>query len=118
VWGAASHHQQADRLNRDRLAYFRQTAKDRRADWITQLVASDQTFQSNPLPAYAEAWTLTFYLCETRPQAYSDYLARLARREFFTTYAPAERMSDFTSAFGADLEILAAQLQRFVAELP
>ncbi len=118
VWSAASFHAQSDRLNRYRLDYFRREASRREAGWIGRLVASDQPFESAPFDAYAEAWVLTFYLCETRPQEYSAYLARVANRKHFTSYQPAERIADFTSEFGSDLKLLEAQVQRFVDKLP
>jgi hypothetical protein len=117
VWDSASHLAQADRINRDRLAYFRGAADARAADWLAPLVASDGRFESDPLGAYAEAWTLTFYLCETRPQEYSAYLARVAGRKMFSEYPPHERLADFTAVFGNDLALLAAQVNRFVEKL-
>ncbi len=118
VWNASAVRQPAERINRGRLEYFRQTADERQADWLARLVASDVPFATDALSAYAEAWTLTFYLCETRPQAYSGYLARVAAREAFTKYSPVERMQDFMAAFGDDVELLTAQAGRFVGELP
>jgi Protein of unknown function (DUF1570) len=118
VWSAASLHTQADRINRYRLNYFRAAAADRPKDWLAQIVASDQPFDTGVLDAYAAGWTLTFYLCETRPQEYSAYLARVAARKPFTKYTTSERMRDFTAAFGNDLALLSAQVDRFVAELP
>jgi hypothetical protein len=118
VWSAASFHSQADRINRYRLEYFRQGADKRAENWIGALAASDRPFETTPFDAYAEAWTLTFYLCETRPQEYSAYLGRVAARELFTAYPPAERVADFTHFFGGDLKMLTAQVQRFVDGLP
>lgn len=118
VWDASAVRQPAERINLGRLYHFRQNYDERRADWITRLVASDVPFEADALNAYAEAWTLTFYLCETRPQEYSAYLARTAAREVFTKYSSVERMRDFTAAFGDDLEMLTAQIERFVEELP
>jgi hypothetical protein len=118
VWDASSLRGQDQRINYGRLEYFRRTREDRPADWLVRLVASDSRFEADPLSAYAESWTLTFYLCETRPQEYSSYLARVAAREPFTKYSSLERMSDFTAAFGSDLTLLTAQLQRFVEKLP
>jgi hypothetical protein len=118
VWDNASLLQQQDRLNLGRLKDFRDSAKNRQADWMTILVGSDLPFQYYTGRAYAEAWTLTFYLCETRPQEYSNYLARVAARPAFSKYTPQERLADFTGAFGKDLTLLSAQLQRFVDELP
>jgi hypothetical protein len=118
VWDASSLRQQADRINGERLEYFRRTGGDRPSDWLMRLAASDSGFKAHPLTAYAEAWTLTFYLCETRPREYCRYLSRVAAREAFSTYSPLERIGDFTAEFGDDLEMLAAQLQHFVDELP
>jgi hypothetical protein len=118
VWNAASLHSQADRINRYRLDYFRAGVEQRPADWIARLVASDQPFEYATLDAYAASWSLTFYLCETRPQEYTRYLARVANRKPFSKYSPAERLADFTGIFGSDLELLAAQLSRFIDTLP
>lgn len=118
VWNAASLHLQTERINRERIDHFRATSADRPVDWIVRLVESDDAFDHDPLDAYAEAWTLTFYLCETRPQEYSQYLARTAQRPLFGAYSPRERVADFTSAFGSDLVLLGAQVQRFVDALP
>jgi hypothetical protein len=118
VWDAGAAPRVADRINRERLTFFRKAASERPADWLTRLITSDKAFDADALAAYAEAWTLTFYLCETRPQDYSAYLARLAAREPFTKYPPLERMTDFTTNFGSDLTLLAAQLDRFVKQLP
>jgi hypothetical protein len=118
VWSAASLHTQADRINRYRLDSFREGAAQRPQQWLAALVAGDQRFETAVLDAYAEAWTLSFYLCETRPQEYSAYLARVSQRKLFTPYTPAERLADFTAAFGHDLKLLSAQVQRFVDELP
>ncbi|MBA3482337.1 MAG: DUF1570 domain-containing protein [Pirellulales bacterium] len=118
VWDASAVRQPAERINYGRLYDFRQNYDQRRADWLTRLVASDAPFKTDALSAYAEAWTLTFYLCEARPQEYSAYLARVAAREAFTKYSSVERMQDFTSAFGEDVELLMAQVERFVEELP
>jgi hypothetical protein len=118
VWDGASRFTQADRVNRDRLDHFRRAADSRAAGWIAPLVASDARFETDALGAYAEAWMLTFYLCETRPQQYSAYLARVADRKMFSEYPPSHRLADFTAVFGGDLPLLAAQITRFVETLP
>ncbi len=118
VWSAASLHSQADRINRYRLHYFRSKAGEREEQWIGQLVASDQPFETRTLAAYADAWALSFYLCETRPQEYSAYLARVADRELFSFYSPAQRLADFTSVFGYELKQLTANVERFIEKLP
>jgi hypothetical protein len=118
VWSAASLRTQRDRINRYRLEHFRSASAERSREWISALVTDDQRFETAALDAYAEAWTLSFYLCETRPQEYSAYLARVAAREQFVKYPSAERLRDFTSAFGSDIALLTAQVDRFVEQLP
>jgi hypothetical protein len=118
VWSSTTLHDQADRINRYRLNEFRTGAASREANWLPQLVAGDEPFKSNVFDAYAQAWTLAFYLCETRPQEFSAYMARVANRKPFSTYAPAERLKDFTQSFGAEFKLLTAQIDRFVANLP
>ena len=118
VWNAASLHDQAARINRERLDNFRGARPGRAADWLVRLVTSDTPFETEVLNAYAQAWTLTFYLCETRPQEYCAYLARMAARKPFGSYPAEERLADFTAAFGSDLPLLAAQVERFVDQLP
>ncbi len=118
VWDGAANRTIADRINRYRLNYFRSTADERKKDWLLRLVASDHGFEVQGLTSYAEAWMVTFYLCETRPQQYSAYLAKVAAREPFASYPSQERLADFHRAFGHDLDLLAAQLERFVKDLP
>jgi len=118
VWDARSTYTQADRINFGRLHDFRHYQSSRPSGIIKSLVSSDQLFRTNPGFAYAESWTLSFFLCETQPQQYSRYLATVAARKPFQKYPAGERVADFTSIFGSDLDLLEAQLWRFVEELP
>jgi len=117
VWDARSGDVRSDRINRGRLVDFRSTLKSRPDNVLISLVASDQLFRISPGFAYAEAWTLSFFLCETRPQQYSQYLAKVAARKAFSTYSAKARLIDFMAVFGKDLVLLDAQLRRFVEEL-
>ena len=118
VWDARSTYGQADRINFGRLHDFRHFHSSRPSGIVKALVASDQMFRTNGVFAYAEAWTLSFFLCETQPQEYSRYLATVASRKPFEEYTARERMADFTAIFGSDFAMLEAQLSRFVEELP
>jgi hypothetical protein len=117
VWDARSVYTRSDRINRGRLDDFRHYLEKRPAGTIVALVASDQLFRTSGGFAYAEAWTLNFYLCETRPQEYSRYLEIVAGRKAFSEYPAKSRLTDFTRCFGNDVELLDAQLRRFVADL-
>jgi len=114
---AWSIHSRKDRINRGRLDYFLRHLEDRPHDALQRLVTSDQTFRADPMGAYAEAWLLSFYLYETRPRQYSEYLARVAARPAFSLYPAAERRDDFASAFGDNFQLLNAQLLRYVEQL-
>ncbi len=81
-----------DRINRDRLAQFRQyLAHGRKPGSLLALVESDRLFQENPNVAYAESWALAYYLSETQPRNYNAYLAQTAARENFVPYVSAQR---------------------------
>ena len=117
VWDARSIYTQSDRINRGRLNDFRYYQPQLSNGGIGALVESDQLFRTNPGFAYAEAWTLSFFLYETRPQEYSRYLETVAARPMFQDYPAQQRMADFMRIFGNDLQLLDAQLERFAAEL-
>lgn len=105
-----------DRVNRDRLQVFRQTVLPRhRPELLASLAASDDLFRTDPAAAYAEAWALSFFLLETEPLKYAQYLKRTASRPPFRPYAAADRKADFTALFGTDWRMLEARFLRFMA---
>ena len=108
----------ATRLNRERCAWHADYRKARRKpDSLRAFVASDAPFENGVLDAYSEAWALTFFLVETRPRPYSDFLRRVAARPPLAEYTSAQRLEDFQSAFGDDLKLLDAAFLRFIAGL-
>jgi hypothetical protein len=117
VWGARAGTTRAQRQNLGRLQDFRAGLEGRSGDTLLQLITSDQMFRTDGLRAYAEAWALSFFLSETQPVQYSQYLARVAARKPFSQYSARARLADFTEAFTGDLELLDAQLRRFLEEL-
>ena len=79
VWNAQYDRTQTDRVNRGRLLDFRDYAATRRQPGaLATLITTDQPFHSDGVAAYAEAWALSFYLCETQPRLYAAYLAKTA----------------------------------------
>lgn len=119
VYDSLTHLRPVDRLNRGRLANFRKLVLPRhRPEVITDLLASDQTFKSDPAFAYAEAWALTYYLVEVQPHKYAEYLARTARRPAFSAYSARQRSADFAAVFGTDYRLLESHFLRFIKELP
>jgi hypothetical protein len=116
VWNSRYKTAQSDRINRGRLDRFRQYVSGRRpAGALASLIATDRLFQYDADGAYAESWALTFYLTETQPRKYSEYLAKTAGRPVFATYSEAQRLQDFQAIFGADFRLLEAQFLRYLA---
>ena len=109
---------QADRINRARLIQFRQFQVTKRSsDSIQDLVTSDQRFKDNSTGAYAEAWALTFYLVETMPRDYAQYLQKTAQRPQFKEYTASDRYADFVSVFGKDFRMLDARFIRYLKDI-
>lgn len=105
-------------VNHRRLADFRAAMLPyHRPEVLEALVGSDELFRTASVPAYAEAWALTYYLCETQPRAFAGYLARTAQRDPFGRYDRAERLADFQAAFGEDWRMLEARMLRFLQPL-
>ena len=117
VWSEQYDHTQADRVNRDRLTGFRDFVAKRQPSSLATLLTTDNAFRSDVDGAYAEAWALSFYLCETQPRLYADYLARTAQRPPFSDYPAAERMADFQAIFGSDMQMFETKFLRYMEEV-
>lgn len=117
VWQSRTYKNQGDRINRGRLQAWQAYQSRRASDAISQLVSSDRAFAKDPLGAYAEAWALSFFLSETMPKKYFEYLTKTATRPAFSDYPTQERLRDFTSVFGADMSMLDARMVRFIGSL-
>jgi hypothetical protein len=118
VWDSSQFPRLEDRVNRERLANFREYLKaGRPPQGFLLLVADDRQFQANPMAAYAEAWALTFYLVEKEPRKYAQLLAKTAALEPFGTYPPAQRVADFRAIFGDNPGLFDANFLRFIETL-
>ena len=119
VWNAQYDRTQADRINRGRLYSFKHylVAKRWKPGMIGNLVSSDRMFQSDEPDAYALAWALSFYLCETQPRLYCDYLAKTAERPMFGNYGAAERVADFEDIFGNEWKMFETKFLRYMNEV-
>ena len=119
VWQSRTYANQGDRINRSQLAAYRRYLDSGRrpTSALADLVSSDRPYQTNPQQAYSEGWALSFFLCETVPKKYFRYLAKTASLPPFSPYRGPDRLKDFTDIFGADLAMLDARLQRFIAGL-
>jgi hypothetical protein len=118
VHDARSYDRGDSRLNLGRLADFQHDVlPNQPLGSLATYVASDQAFERTPIQAYAQAWALTYFLCETRPREYAGYLAATAKRPLFSDYAAADRVADFRASFGDDLELLDAHFVSFFRDL-
>ena len=117
VWNSQSYHSFRDRINEVRLANFRAGLKERPPGTLGNLVASDRMFETDPPGAYAEAWALFFFLCETRPRQLAEYLEKTAARPDFESYFATQRVADFAECFGSDYKKLEANFLAWMAEI-
>jgi len=119
VWDSRNHSQFRDRVNKHRLAEFLQFAESgRRANSLAQFIGSDRAYLSRPMTAYGEGWALVFFLVETRPREFSRYLQAVAARPAGSDYPSQERLKDFQTAFGDDLDMLESHFLRYAKRIP
>jgi hypothetical protein len=106
------------RINRERFMWFGDFAKSRRKPQsLEAFLSNDELFQSAALDAYSQAWAFTFFLIETRPRLYAEYLRTIAARDPLQAYAPAARVADFKQVVGKELPLLEAEFLRYIASI-
>jgi Protein of unknown function (DUF1570) len=117
VWNAQSFSTLHDRINQERWADFRANLKERKPGTFGNTIASEQLFEADVAGAYAEAWAMVLFLCETRPRELAKYLELTASRPDFSDYFAAQRVSDFAECFGGDFKILEANFLSWMSQL-
>lgn len=118
VWDAHSDQTQADRINRARLVDFKKYAGSRRQPGaLLQFLTTDTLFKTDVMAAYAEAWALSFYLCETDPRLYGNYLAKTAERPALSDYSAGDRLADFQAVYGKEMKMIETKFLRYMAEV-
>ena len=106
------------RINRGRFVRFRNYMQHRRAaESLKSFIAGDTLYRRSKLDFYGQAWALSFYLLETRSSRYAGYLKQIAARDPLKTYTSQERVADFQSAFGDDLNSLETGFLRYMERL-
>jgi hypothetical protein len=95
-WGGAG------KINDGRLADFRKYLKGRPADSLKTLVTADDRFRDTKtaISAYAEAWSLTYFLVKHRQKQYVAYMKALSQRDPMIEDSPEYRLKQFELAFG------------------
>lgn len=107
-----------ERINSMRLRDYRQFLPTTDSDRdLLEIIASDKPFSTRGLSAYATAWALTFYLSETRPREYEQYLRKIVARPVKSEYPPIERVRDFAEAFGKDFGVFESNFRTWMTEL-
>lgn len=103
-------------VNGPRLVRFQQYMRNRPADSLRTLVADDKRFRDpqQSLDAYAEAWSLTYYMIRRHPQQYIAYLKQLSHKKPLLQDGPETRLKEFERAFG-DLKSLDTEFLRYMA---
>ena len=117
MYDSANYRTREDRINRVRLEDFKKIPRTNGGKLLTALVSSDELFRSQPGVSYAEAWATTFYLVETRPRKFAQYLKKMADHRPFTKCTTGQRLADFTSVFGKDWRMFDARFTRFMSDL-
>ena len=106
------------RINHERFLSFGDYSKSRRnPKSLETFLSSDEMFQTSVLDAYGEAWALSFFLIETRPRAYAEYLRAIATRDPLRGYPAEDRVADFKKAISKELPLLEAEFLRFIAAI-
>jgi hypothetical protein len=102
-------------INPPRLARFQEYLKRRSPDSLQTLIADDKRFRdpSRNLDAYAEAWSLSYFLIRRYPKQYVAYLKMLSEKRPLLEDGPKIRLKEFEGAFG-DLKPLDAEFLRYM----
>lgn len=106
------------RVNPERLIWFGQYASQGRS-WgqLEATISGDSQFGTSVLDAYSESWALTFYLLETRRDAFASYLKHVAKASNNEDYTAEDRVADFRQFFGQDIDRLERDFVRFIEKL-
>ncbi len=107
------------RVNRFRLASFKQNLARRPPNRLEAIITDDGLFRSSETApaAYADAWALNYYLFRKKSKDYVAYLRELSKLKPLESYTPEQRLRQFQRYFGTDLQRLERDLVRYVGRL-
>lgn len=104
------------RINRERFVWFGSYVQSRRKPRsLENFLLNDDLFKTSALDAYSEAWAFSFFLFETRPRLYAEYLKTIAARDPLRGYSADERLADFKQTISKEIPLLEAEFLRFIA---
>jgi hypothetical protein len=107
------------KINYFNLSNLRQYARIRPADSMMKLLVQDDLLRrgETSTAAYAESWGLTYFLIKRKPKNFVEYLKLLRERLPGNPADAKQRLDDFRSCFGEDLDKLDKEFVRFVGTL-
>ncbi|MCA9038879.1 MAG: DUF1570 domain-containing protein [Planctomycetaceae bacterium] len=107
-----------DKLNRERYLWFKDYSTTRRPEKsLSDFLVTDDLFNKSSLDAYSEAWALSFYLLETRPRQYVEYLQQVSKQGNGRRYTSQERIADFQQIIHENVAKVEAEYLRFHEKL-
>jgi hypothetical protein len=108
-------------VNRLRLDTFREQHLGPNAKPVNlpRLVQTDELLRDRKtaLAAYADSWSLVFFLMKSRREQLFNYLRILREKPPLDQDTPEQRLADFKSAFGPDIAKLEEEFVRYMRSL-
>ena len=106
------------RINHGRFMAFGDFCKSRlKPKSLEAFLSTDDLFKTSMPDLYSEAWALSFFLIETRPRAYAEYLRTITARDPLHDYSSEDRVADFKNTISKELPLLEAEFLRFIAAI-
>lgn len=106
-------------INRYRLEQFYSYLPRRDRQSLQTLLSSDDRFRQpgTALDAYAEAWSLNYFLLRKHPGKFIQYLQQTSEKPPLIYDSPEERLAAFRGVFGDDLEGLDAEFVEYMGKV-
>lgn len=106
-------------INRVNLFNFRKSLRSRPPDALQRLLSDDKRFRDSQTAAeaYAEAWSLNYYLLRKYEKEYVAYLKDLAQLAPLVEEGPEFRLSLFRKHFGQDLAAIDHDFLRYMRDV-
>lgn len=103
-------------VNNVRLIQFKRSLAKRSRNSLQELVAEDKLLRhtSTAEAAYAQAWSLTYFLIRKYPRQFQQYAKQLSKKPVLQWDTPEERVQEFQQTFGKDLETLDREFIRYM----
>ncbi|MCA9142515.1 MAG: DUF1570 domain-containing protein [Planctomycetaceae bacterium] len=103
-------------VNQVRLQEFGRYFRNRPADSLLTLISTDDRFRDprQAGDAYAEAWSLNYFLIRKHLKEYLQYMKVLSEKRPLRYDDPEDRVAQFKEAFGDDLEQLNTEFIRYM----